>query len=119
VPDHGQIPEAPGDSGSTELDAAIAALWRDARPRALERVEVIERAAAALRRGDLSAELEEDARRDAHKLAGALGTFGMPDGTTHARAIELLLEGGATSRDVAEIEEHLAPLRAIVTAGAG
>jgi HPt (histidine-containing phosphotransfer) domain-containing protein len=101
-------------AGSAELDAAIAALWQDAQPRALARVEIMERATAALASGALDAELADEARRDAHKLAGSLGTFGMPEGTVHARAIELRLEAGVTPADAAELGEHVAGLRAVV-----
>jgi HPt (histidine-containing phosphotransfer) domain-containing protein len=101
------------------LDAAIAALWRDARPRALERVHVIESAVAALGAGAIEAPLADEATREAHKLAGALGTFGMPAGTTHARAIEQRLAAGAVPADAPELAEGVAALRAVVEAGPG
>ena len=107
------------EPSSGGLDAAIAALWRDAQPRALDRVEVLEAAVAALAAGGIGAALAEEATREAHKLAGALGTFGMPAGTTHARAIELRLGAGAAPADVPELAEGVAALRAIVEAGPG
>jgi HPt (histidine-containing phosphotransfer) domain-containing protein len=106
----------PPDEG---LDAAIAALWRDAQPRALARVDVLEAAVAALAAGGIDAPVSDEATREAHKLAGALGTFGMPAGTTHARAIELRLAGGAVPADAPELAEGVAALRAIVEAGPG
>jgi HPt (histidine-containing phosphotransfer) domain-containing protein len=106
----------PPDEG---LDAAIAALWRDAQPRALARVDVLEAAVAALAAGGIDAPVSDEATREAHKLAGALGTFGMPAGSTHARAIELRLAGGAASADAPELAEGVAALRAIVEAGPG
>jgi HPt (histidine-containing phosphotransfer) domain-containing protein len=99
------------------LDGAIAALWRDAQPRALGRVEVLEAAVAALAAGGIGATLADEATREAHKLAGALGTFGMPAGTTHARAIELRLAEGAVPADAPELAEGVAAVRAIVEAG--
>jgi HPt (histidine-containing phosphotransfer) domain-containing protein len=102
---------------SEALDAAIAALWRDAQPRALERVEVLEAAVAALAAGDIDGPLAKEASGEAHKLAGALGTFGMPAGTTHARAIELRLAGDAAPADAPELAEDVAALRAIVEGG--
>ncbi|MEA2316675.1 MAG: hypothetical protein QOD44_864 [Solirubrobacteraceae bacterium] len=113
----GQPPEAARTAVPADLEAAIAALWNDAQPRALAGVAVIERAVAALGAGTLPAELADEARRDAHKLAGALGTFGMPDGTVHARAIELRLEAGTTPADAGGLREHARLLRAIVEAG--
>jgi HPt (histidine-containing phosphotransfer) domain-containing protein len=99
------------------LEAAIAALWRDAQPRALDRVVVLEAAVAALRDGALDEPAAGEATGEAHKLAGALGTFGMPDGSTRARAIELRLAGGAGADDASELAEGVAALRAIVEAG--
>lgn len=52
-----------------DLEATIAALWRDAQPRVIARVETVEEALAALRAGALDAELADHARREAHKLA--------------------------------------------------
>jgi HPt (histidine-containing phosphotransfer) domain-containing protein len=80
------VPGPPSD-----LEAVIAALWRDAQPRVLERVRTVEDAVAALRAGTLGTEHAEHARREAHKLAGALGTFGMPAGTDRARDVERCL----------------------------
>jgi HPt (histidine-containing phosphotransfer) domain-containing protein len=106
----------PPDEG---LDAAIAALWGDARPRALGRVAAIEAAVARLRDGALDGEEAAEATREAHKLAGALGTFGMPAGSARARGIERTLAAGATPGDAAELAEGVAALRAIVEAGPG
>jgi chemotaxis protein histidine kinase CheA len=107
------VPEPP-DQG---LEAAIAALWRDAKPRALERVAVIEDAVEALRADALDAAAAAEATREAHKLAGALGTFGMPEGTTQARAIERALTGGAASADAPALAERVAVLRTVVEGG--
>jgi HPt (histidine-containing phosphotransfer) domain-containing protein len=103
----------------SRLDAAIAALWRDAQPRALTRVATIEAAIGALAEGSVDSELAADAIREAHKLAGALGTFGMPAGTDRARAIERRLEDGATTDDAPVLGAEAQALRAIVEAGPG
>ncbi|MEA2270503.1 MAG: hypothetical protein QOC64_3113, partial [Solirubrobacteraceae bacterium] len=113
----GQPPPAGGSDDASDLDAAIRALWHDAQPRALARVESVEEAIAALLGGALEADLAEHARREAHKLAGALGTFGMPDGTEHARAVERRLEAGAGAADAPELAHHATELRRIVEAG--
>jgi HPt (histidine-containing phosphotransfer) domain-containing protein len=116
VPHPGDPPTS-GDADPGDLDAAIRALWLDAQPRALARVETIEAAVAALLGGAVEDGLAEDARREAHKLAGALGTFGMPAGTERARAVELRLEAGAGPDDAAALAVHAAELRRIVAAG--
>jgi HPt (histidine-containing phosphotransfer) domain-containing protein len=104
----------PQDSG---LDAAIAALWRDAQPRALERVALLEAAVTALADGALAPETADEARREAHKLAGSLGTFGLPAGTEHARAIERALDAGAEPGDAPALAGAVADLRTAVEAG--
>jgi HPt (histidine-containing phosphotransfer) domain-containing protein len=109
------LPE-PSDEG---LDAAVAALWGDARPRALGRVDVLDAAVAALRDGALDEPAAAEATREAHKLAGALGTFGMPSGSTRARAIELRLAEGVTPDDAETLAADVAALRAIVETGPG
>jgi HPt (histidine-containing phosphotransfer) domain-containing protein len=101
------------------LDAAIAALWRDARPRALGRVATLEAAVTALRDGALAGDAAVEATREAHKLAGALGTFGMPAGTRHARTVEQRLAAGAAPEDAAALAGEVAALRAVVEAGPG
>jgi HPt (histidine-containing phosphotransfer) domain-containing protein len=104
----------PSDAG---LAAAIAALWNDAQPRALARVAVLEAAVAALGDGALGEAAAAEATGEAHKLAGALGTFGMPAGSERARAIELRLAGGVGPPDAQELAAGVAALRAIVEAG--
>jgi HPt (histidine-containing phosphotransfer) domain-containing protein len=100
-----------------DLQAAIAALWLDARPRTFARIETLEAAIAALGDGGLEPELHERACQEAHKLTGSLGTFGMPEGSIHAREIELRLEDGATAADAPALAEHLAALRRAAEAG--
>jgi DNA-binding response OmpR family regulator/HPt (histidine-containing phosphotransfer) domain-containing protein len=99
------------------LDASIARLWEGARTRALARVELIEDAVAALLGTAPDVEQGDAARREAHKLAGSLGTFGMPKATEHARAIERAFEAGAATEDVPALAGHVAELRRIVTSG--
>jgi hypothetical protein len=62
-----------------DLQGAIAALWEQARPRLLARVDALER---------------EGARTEAHTLAGTLGTFGRADAAEAARAAERAIEAG-------------------------
>ena len=104
---------APAD----DLQAAIAALWLDARARTIGRIETLEEAIAALGDGALEPDLAEHARHEAHKLTGALGTFGMPEGSEHARTVELSLENGASATDAPALAEHVAALRRIAEAG--
>jgi HPt (histidine-containing phosphotransfer) domain-containing protein len=80
-------------------------------------VQLLEDAVAALGRGELDTEGGAAATREAHKLAGSLGTFGMPDGTTQARAIERALAAGATPADAPALSERVAALWTTVQDG--
>jgi HPt (histidine-containing phosphotransfer) domain-containing protein len=66
-----------------ELQAAIAALWADARPRMMARVEALER--------------EPDPAKavvHAHTLAGTLGSFGLSEASEAAREAERAATAG-------------------------
>ncbi len=68
----------------------IAALWDDARPRVLARVEALEEIAA----GPLAAPERQRAYAEAHTLAGTLGAFGRVDASAVARDAEQAAENG-------------------------
>jgi len=68
------------------------AVWKRYRPVVLERLDLLDRAAAAAKGGALSEELHGEATSVAHKLAGSLGMYGYDEGTRIAREIEVLLE---------------------------
>lgn len=57
----------------------------------VEQVTVLEQAAIALLDGCWSDEMRQNAKHNAHKLAGSLGTFGYREGSNVARQIEHLL----------------------------
>ncbi|WP_017658615.1 response regulator [Baaleninema simplex] len=69
---------------------AIQQVWSRVKPRALQRVETIERGANAIEDGDNDGD-RLLARQEAHRLAGSLGTFGYRYGSQLARQIEALL----------------------------
>jgi diguanylate cyclase (GGDEF)-like protein len=71
--------------------ASLAAIWAGHRASVLAQVDTLVRAAEALGNDRLADPLRLEARRDAHMLAGSLGTFGSSAGSEHARALEQLL----------------------------
>ncbi len=75
---------------AADLERMIAALWDDARPRLLARVEALE----ALAAGPLAAPERERAYAEAHTLTGTLGAFGRFDASAAARAAEQAAERG-------------------------
>ena len=70
------------DSGT--VDAIVGRV----RERHLQRLDVLERAVLALMDGTLTDTLREHAEQEAHTLAGAMPTFGLPTGARLARALE-------------------------------
>ncbi len=59
-------------------------------------------------------QLRESTRTEAHKLAGLLGTLGLPTGTDLARAIEHRLDPDAPPPDIAELRRLAAELRVVI-----
>lgn len=78
--------------------AKIAEVIAQARLRVLDgisgRLKIIDQAGMALLEGHLQAKARDEARREAHKLAGILLTIGFPAGSRFAREIEDILETG-------------------------
>ena len=96
-----------------DVAAAVNQLWARARGAMLQRVEVLERAARAAADGRLTGALRQQATDEAHRLAGALGTFGIPQGTRLAREMETRFGGGQYLKpaDGAELATTAAKLR--------
>jgi hypothetical protein len=92
-----------------DLQAVIAAMWANARPRMLARVEALEAAVAA----ELREPERERALVQAHTLVGTLGTFGHPVASDAARAAEVALE----ACDGEAVCAAVATLRAEIEAG--
>src|SRR5688572_3766200 len=67
-----------------------------------QRVTTLEVAVAAIAAGRLDHALREGAERDAHKLAGSLGTFGLVRGTALARELETTFGPGRPPVEPAE-----------------
>ena len=73
------------------LQSAVNGIWEKFKDKIIARLAVLEKASIALLAGELSDELRIEAVREAHKLAGSLGTFGFAEGSALARKIEELL----------------------------
>jgi hypothetical protein len=78
---------------AADLQGAIAALWNDARPRLLARVDALDSAVS----GPFDAAARDHALIEAHTLVGTLGAFGRMDASETARAAEHAIE--AADRD--------------------
>ena len=94
------------DDSAVRWQKQIADLWERRRPAMLERIDGLEALAAM---PDPSPAQIEEARTEAHKLRGLLGTIGLPAGTEAAGEVEDLLAAGDT-----EIAEPLGRLGTLV-----
>ncbi len=92
----------------------IAALWERFRPTVAERLDAIASGAAAIAEGATAGDTRvREAHRAAHNLAGALGSYGRPDGSVVARRLMALLDEPRPRHDavveqLAELREHCA-----------
>jgi HPt (histidine-containing phosphotransfer) domain-containing protein len=88
-------PEPPG------LAEALNRLWRQFLPQMLERVTVLDCAIGPFAAGVLTEEQREEVNAAAHKLAGILGSFGLPEGTVLAREAESIFAASSEPNAVA------------------
>ena len=76
-------------------DAAIAAIWEKYRDLNDQRIRAIERVAQALNAGRLTEQVRTYGEQEAHKLAGAAGSFGYDEISSIARELELAIHDAA------------------------
>ncbi|MBI4781724.1 MAG: response regulator [Oscillatoriophycideae cyanobacterium NC_groundwater_1537_Pr4_S-0.65um_50_18] len=81
-----------GDAAQRQTLILISKVWQRSQERVSEQVGVLEQAVDALRRQELDQPLQLRAKQEAHTLAGALGTFGLSEGSQFARRIEQALQ---------------------------
>ena len=96
VPD-APLPEHKADEQAAQEQTidAVAVLWERFKGTNFERAAVLEQYVTLLLEGSLTDEARRSAEREAHKLAGTLGTFGLPEGSSIARQMEHILQGDA------------------------
>ncbi|WP_413171501.1 response regulator [Anabaena azotica] len=82
-----------------------------------EQVEILEQAKNDLLAGNWHAELQQTAKKETHKLAGSMETFGYPQGSRLARALENLLiqNRTLTDTDITEFCQIVTALRQELT----
>jgi len=96
-----------------DLDTGLQRIFVAHRSDFLGRLSTLEAAVAAISADTLSDAVRDAAERDAHKLTGALGTFGIARGSELARELELSLAAEHTlvAADGPALSESLAALR--------
>jgi len=110
---------APSESKEHELAQKILKLWERYKPLCMERLSVIEAAHAAASSVALDDEVRGKAESAAHKLAGALGSIGLPEGSKIAGEIEALLQPEKTlaHEQLSRLSDLLASLRSQLIRG--
>jgi HPt (histidine-containing phosphotransfer) domain-containing protein len=91
-------------SQEQKLQIMLSALWDRSRHTVVERAALLQEAGALLTDNRLDEATRQSAVDSAHKLAGVLGTFGLPQGTELAREAEIFF-GRSTPPDKKEIEQ--------------
>ncbi len=94
-----------------QLNEAVAAVWGRRRDQVMGRVDVLVRAAVSLRAG-AAREVAAEAKDEAHRLAGSLGSFGFDEGSEIAAEIEELLSQGSGGYEwIARFESKVMALK--------
>jgi HPt (histidine-containing phosphotransfer) domain-containing protein len=111
-------PHAAPEEVTGKLHDLLATLWARSRQTISERVEVLRAAHRNLRTNPADKNARRAGADAAHKLAGILGTFGLPDGTNLARRVELLLESSALLRpfDLEGLQQTIDQLQQMIEA---
>ena len=86
----------------------IRELWLRNRPITLERLAVVRAAVDRLSVGSLDPVARNEARTEAHKLRGILGTYGFAEASEIAAEAEELLAGDDDRPPVADLASRLA-----------
>lgn len=103
-------------SDTAQLAAKLNEIWRASRPIILERMAVLHATQAALAADLHNGDARREGREAAHKLAGVLGTFGLPRGSELASALEEILKADMplTADDLTTLATHIAELESVI-----
>ncbi len=110
------VPESVLPAGASRLHELLATMWTQNQSTIADRLDVLRKAHRRLeRRGDDLPTRKKGADA-AHKLAGILGTFGLPRGTDLARQAEDLLEGGSalTLEQLTDLKRWVMELQSMI-----
>ncbi len=100
-------------AGEDSAEAEGAALWPQFKDQIFAQVSSLEQSLAALMKGEPNPEEQKKAQREAHKLAGSLGSLGFPHGTELARQVEQALrsEAGLNQADFLRVCDSVNMMR--------
>ncbi len=94
----------------------LQTMWKSSHVTIVERLQTLREAQKALAAGSLDEAARKNAESAAHKLAGVLGTFGLPRGTELASQIEVRLASSCPLdvSDASELLSWLDELEAVI-----
>lgn len=97
-----------------ETKRALQQVWKKYETHNRDRLRIVEQAIQALKLGELSEELRQQARLAAHKLAGTLGIFNFPEGSRFALEMENFFRSGTvpSEKKLQQLAQGVSTLRA-------
>jgi len=87
--------DAPPPANTLQL--LLQQLWVTSQATIAQRLETLQNAQIHMEQNSLDARIRKQAADAAHKLAGILGTFGLPQGSTLALQVEAAMENNETA----------------------
>jgi HPt (histidine-containing phosphotransfer) domain-containing protein len=114
-----EIKKTEAQSNEQKLQAMLSALWIRSKHTVAERAAQLQVAVDLWMQDRMDGATRVSAVDSAHKLAGVLGTFGLPRGTDLAREAEVLFgeASGAGKDEVARLQVLLAELTRLIEIG--
>jgi HPt (histidine-containing phosphotransfer) domain-containing protein len=98
-----------------KLHDLLESMWELRKGTVVDRLNVLEAAVKNLHQSKTLASREQGIDA-AHKLAGILGTFGLPQGTEMAREIEVAMgvDGQLDAREIAHLQQVVGQLAQLI-----
>ena len=97
--EHSAVISAVRQPTTAAMKATVAKAWETHQATMQERLRILETTATAANGGQLTHDLQQRGRSQAHKLAGSLGCYGFAEGSRLAQKLERLLELAAPLDD--------------------
>lgn len=90
---------------------SLQKIWARSQPHLQSQLQLLEQAQQALQQDQITPELQEQARQEAHRLAGSVGIFGFTQGSALAHQVELLLARDLGIADAPELHQLVTALK--------
>ena len=106
---------------TNEIWFEIDEIWKNHQTKIIEQLNLVEATIHACENRTLSHQSRETGIRNAHSLAGSLGTFGLPSGSTIARSLELMLisKNQLEHSEIEQLQRWIQELRNLVDQKSG